>query len=78
MTNTPLYFEDVEFGDDIGPIIKEVSDQAVIDFVSIREPESEPSRFTSKEVAQSQGLPEAIVPGAMNIALMSQLLTEKK
>ena len=75
MNNTPLYFEDVEFGDDIGPIIKEVSDQAVIDFVSIREPESEPSRFTSKEVAQSQGLPEAIVPGAMNIALMSQLLT---
>ena len=60
MNNTPLYFEDVEFGDDIGPIIKEVSDQAVIDFVSIREPESEPSRFTSKEVAQSQGLPEAI------------------
>ena len=75
MSNNPLYFEDVEFGDDIGPIIREVSDESVIEFVSIRGPETEPSRFTSKEVAQSQGLPEAIVPGAMNIALMSQLLT---
>ena len=48
MNNTPLYFYDVEFLDDIGPSIKEVSDQAVIDFVSISEPEIEPSRFTSK------------------------------
>mgnify|MGYP001358986553 CR=1 FL=1 len=75
MSKNPLYFEDVEFGDDIGPIIREVSDESVIEFVSIRGSETEPSRFTSKEVAQSQGLPEAIVPGAMNIALMSQLLT---
>ena len=32
-----LYFEDVDIGDEIGPITKSVSDDDVIQFVSIRE-----------------------------------------
>ena len=71
-----LYFEDVEIGDDIGPIKKSVTDEDVIEFVSIREEEVTPSRFTSKKVAKNEGMPEAIVPGPMNIALMSQILTD--
>jgi acyl dehydratase len=71
-----LYFEDVEIGDDIGPIKKTVTDEDVIEFVSIREKEITSSRFTSKEVANNEGMPEAIVPGPMNIALMSQILTD--
>ncbi|MBV46891.1 MAG: hypothetical protein CL900_06740 [Dehalococcoidia bacterium] len=71
-----LYFEDVEIGDDIGPIKRSVTDKDVIEFVSVREKEITPSRFTSNEVANSEGMPEAIVPGPMNIALMSQILTD--
>ena len=71
-----LYFEDVEIGDDIGPIKRSVTDEDVIGFVSVREKEITPSRFTSNEVANSEGMPEAIVPGPMNIALMSQILTD--
>ncbi|PZC43953.1 MAG: hypothetical protein DK303_000159 [Chloroflexi bacterium] len=71
-----LYFEDVEIGDDIGPIKRSVTDEDVIEFISVREKKITPSRFTSKEVANSEGLPEAIVPGPMNIALMAQVLTD--
>ena len=71
-----LYFEDVEIGDDIGPIKRSVTDEDVIEFLSVREKEITPSRFTSNEVANSEGMPEAIVPGPMNIALMSQILTD--
>lgn len=71
-----LYFEDVEIGDDIGPIKRSVTDEDVIEFLSVREKEITPSRFTSNEVANNEGMPEAIVPGPMNIALMSQILTD--
>ncbi|HCE75940.1 MAG TPA: hypothetical protein DEP04_04865 [Dehalococcoidia bacterium] len=73
--NEKLYFEDVDIGDEIGPVTRTVSDEEVIQFVSIRDEKVTPSRFTSKEFANSEGLDEAIVPGAMNIALMSQVLT---
>lgn len=71
-----LYFEDVEIGDDIGPIKRSITDEDVIGFVSVREKKITPSRFTSNKVANSEGMPEAIVPGPMNIALMSQILTD--
>ena len=73
--NEKLYFEDVDIGDEIGPVTRSVSDEEVIQFVSIRDEKVTPSRFTSKEFANSEGVDEAIVPGAMNIALMSQVLT---
>ena len=73
--NEKLYFEDVDIGDEIGPVTRTVSDEEVIQFVSIRDEKVTPSRFTSKEFANSEGLDEAIVPGAMNIALMSLVLT---
>ena len=73
--NEKLYYEDVDIGDEIGPVTRSVSDEEVVQFVLIREKKVTPSRFTSKEFANSEGLDEAIVPGAMNIALMSQVLT---
>ena len=73
--NEKLYFEDVDIGDEIVPVNRTVSAEEVIQFVSIRDEKVTPSRFTSKEFANSEGLDEAIVPGAMNIALMSQVLT---
>ena len=75
MSSEYLYFEDVELGDDIGPVTKIVNDEQVVEFVALRDPNPSPSRFTSEEAAKAEGLPGAIVPGAMNIALMSQILT---
>jgi acyl dehydratase len=72
---TEVYYEDVELGDEIGPIRREVTDEQVRQFVSIWGENRGPSRFTSAEVAEREGLPNPIVPGAMNIAIMSQLIT---
>ena len=70
-----IYFQDVELGDEIGPIERTVTDEEVLQFVAVGGRDPEPSRFTSKDIAQSEGLSEAIIPGAMNIALMSRLVT---
>ena len=60
----------LKLGDDIGPVTKIVNDEQVVEFVSLRSPDPTPSRFTSEESAKEEGLPGAIVPGAMNIALV--------
>ena len=70
-----MKFDDVEIGDDIGPVERVVTDRQVRRFLAIRENDPGASRFTDDEFAKSEGLPGAIVPGAMNIAMMSQLLT---
>ena len=70
-----VYFDDVDLGDEIGPVQRVVTDEQVIEFTESWGRETRPTRFTSREEALSEGLPEAIVPGAMNIAIMSQLIT---
>ena len=75
MNSTDLYYEDVELGDEIGPVYREVSDAEVLEALSVWGSQTDPSRFTSAEVAESQGLPNAIVPGVMNIAIVGQLVT---
>ena len=66
-----VYFDDVDLGDEVGPVHRVVTDDQVIEFTQVWGRETRPSRFTSREKALSEGLPEAIVPGAMNIAIMS-------
>ena len=75
MAEKELRFEDVELGDDIGPVERTITDEQVQAFVEIWGAESGPSRFTSEEVAKGEGLPGMIVPGAMNVGVLSQLLT---
>lgn len=75
MSTNGVYYDDVDLGDEVGPVVRSVSDDQVIEFTQVWGRESGPTRFTSREKAQSEGLPEAIVPGAMNIAIMSQLIT---
>ena len=70
-----LYYEDVEIGDDIGPQERVVDVEQVRRFLSVRGGTPVDSRFTSDEYAKSEGLAGAIVPGAMNITILSQLLT---
>ncbi|MBI4233633.1 MAG: hypothetical protein HY686_04245 [Chloroflexi bacterium] len=69
------FFEDTELGDQLGPLEKVATDQHVVQFVSVWQPSSQPSRFTSEEVARKEGLPGAIIPGIMSMAFLSQLLT---
>ena len=75
MSGDGVYYDDVDLGDEVGPVERVVSDDQVIEFTQVWGREEGPTRFTSREKAQSEGLPEAIVPGAMNIAIMSQLIT---
>ena len=75
MSPDGVYYDDVDLGDEVGPVERSVSDDQVIEFTQVWGREEGPTRFTSREKAQSEGLPEAIVPGAMNIAIMSQLIT---
>ena len=75
MSEDGVYYDDVDLGDEVGPVERIVSDDQVIEFTQVWGREEGPTRFTSREKAQSEGLPEAIVPGAMNIAIISQLIT---
>ena len=74
--NGNLFFEDVEIGDDIGPLEMVISTDQVREFVEIWGNTTEPSRFTDKTIASEEGLPDPIVPGALNIAILSKLLTD--
>ena len=75
MASRRLYFEDAEIGDDIGPVQRVVSDSQVAEFVKVWSNQSELSRFTDAEVARQEGLPGAMVPGAMSVAMLAQLIT---
>ena len=71
-----IYFDDVEVGDDIGPVERTVNREQVVRFLSVHQGrDTGVNRFTSEEAARKEGLPGAIVPGAMNIAMLSTLLT---
>jgi acyl dehydratase len=69
-----VYFEDVEPGDDVGPLVKEPTKEQIRDYVSLSELRM--SRFTSDQAAQGEGLRGIIVPGNMSMSFLSQLLTD--
>ena len=75
MNEEAVYYEDVDVGDEIESIERTVSLEQVRAFLAIRGDIREPSRFTDEAFARSEGLPYAIVPGALNSAMMAQLLT---
>ena len=68
------FFEEIELGDQIGPLEKVAADQDVIDFCQLWG-NPLPNRFTDQSLAEKAKLPGPIVPGVMSMALMSQLLT---
>ncbi|MYC28849.1 MAG: MaoC family dehydratase [Chloroflexi bacterium] len=69
------YFEDVDLGDEIGPIELVATDENVTTFCELWG-NPMPNRFTSQEIAEKSGLPGPIVPGVMSMAIMSQALTD--
>ena len=75
MATSEVWFEDVEIGDEIGPQDRVVATADVNHFITLWQAGSGPSRFTDVDIAASEGMPGPIVPGAMNMALMSQVVT---
>lgn len=69
------YFEDIELGDEIGPLEKIATDEEVLNFCNMWG-DREPSRFTDQAIAEQSRLPGPIVPGIMSMALMANLLTD--
>ena len=70
-----MFFEDIELGDEIGPLEKVAADEDVIDFCNLWGPPT-PNRFTDADEAAKSKLSGPIVPGIMTMALMAQLFTD--
>ena len=68
-------FNDVELGDQIGPLETEATDEGVISFCRVWD-NPMPNRFTDSEAAKRVGLPGPIVPGIMAMAIITRLLTD--
>ena len=69
------YFEDVELGDEIGPLETVATDEGVISFCQVWD-SAMPNRFTDQAVAEQSQLPGPIVPGIMSMGIMARLLTD--
>jgi acyl dehydratase len=69
------YYEDVELGDQIGPVETIASDERVASFCDVWTPPT-PNRFTDVETAKQSGMAGPIVPGIMTMAMMARLLTD--
>lgn len=68
-------FEDVQLGDEIGPLETQATDAGVAGFCTAWG-NPMPNRFTDRSAAESVRLPFPIVPGVMTMALMARLLTD--
>jgi hypothetical protein len=76
-----VYGEEVEPGDEIGPLMKHPDLEMVQKYLGAGRMGSASGagpggRFTSAEAAQRDGLSGPIVPGPMSQAFLSQLLTD--
>ena len=69
------YFDDIELGDEIGPVETVATDEKVESFCDVWD-SPKPNRFTDLEEATDAGMPGLIVPGIMAMAMMAQLLTD--
>ncbi len=69
-----IHFDDVELGDEIGPLVKEPTREQIGEYVNLGVERL--GRFTSDEFAQGEGLRGVIVPGNLSMAFLAQLLTD--
>ena len=69
------YIDEIALGDEIGPVEKVATDEAVANFCEVWGAPA-PNRFTDAETAAKEGMPGIIVPGIMTMAMMAQLLTD--
>ena len=69
-----VYFEDVEPGYELTPLIKEPTREHLDAFTKVWG--SGIGRFTSDDAAQAEGFSGVILPGNMTMAFLAQFLTE--
>jgi acyl dehydratase len=69
------YFEEVQLGDEIGPLDIVAGDGDVAAFCQMWG-NPMPNRFTDQGEAEKARLPGPIVPGIMSMAMMAQLVTQ--
>ena len=70
-----VYFDQVDVGDEIGPLDKKPTLEQVQAFCRAYGLEDK-TRFTDLETARSEGVDEMIIPGIMSMAYLSQLITD--
>ena len=75
MDTVVRYYEEVELGDEVGPMEVDITDDSVLAFCKVWGVES-PNRFTDDKVAKDVRLPGPIVPGIMSMALMARLFAD--
>ena len=78
-TTKAVYLEDVEIGDEVPAQVRWVNPEDVRSFLLVwHGPDAleRPSRFNSDEQARKERFPGAIVPGIMNMAILSKMLTD--
>ena len=68
------YYEEIEIGDEIGPVEKYITDEEVEAFCRLWGAPV-PNRFTDEDSAARVNLSWPIVPGIMSMAIMSQIFT---
>lgn len=68
------YYEEVEVGDTIGPVERQIANEAVTAFCRAWG-NPIPNRFTDEKTAKEARLPGPIVPGLMSMGMMAHLLT---
>ena len=69
-----VYFEDLEPGDEVGPLPKTPTREQIREYASLSTLSQ--GRFSSDEDAKGEGLQGMIVPGNMSMSFLSQLLTD--
>ncbi len=76
MTAKEMFYDDVAVGDEIGPQEVAVGSQRVRDFIGARFRRGPTmDRFVDDKAAQEEGLPSAVLPAQLIMALLSQFLT---
>lgn len=70
-----VYFDQIEVGDELGPLTKKPTLEQVKAFCRAYGLE-EKTRFTDLETAKSEGVDQLIIPGIMSMAYLSQLITD--
>ncbi len=70
-----ITYEDIDLGDEVGPVLKNITDEDVALFCANAWGQTGPTRFTNMEIALQNKLKAPIVPGVMSVGLMTQLIT---
>ncbi|MCX6020505.1 MAG: MaoC/PaaZ C-terminal domain-containing protein [Chloroflexi bacterium] len=76
MAAEQVYWDDVDAGDEIGPMLREPTREQIRAYAASGGVAPNQGRFASDEGAKSEGLSNMIVPGNMSMSYLSQLLTD--